>query len=40
MWVKAIEVKWDSTKKPKSFVTIKERYPGIETNVISRNDFL
>jgi uncharacterized protein len=37
---KAIEVKWNSMKEPKSFSTIKERYPGIETKVVSRNDFL
>ncbi len=37
---KAIEVKWNSTRMPRSFTTIKTYYPEIETKLITNKDFI
>jgi len=36
----AIEVKWNNNKRPKSFHTIEGLYPGIKTEVITRENYL
>jgi hypothetical protein len=35
----AIEVKWESAAKPKSFATIKKYYPDMETRLVNRSGF-
>jgi predicted AAA+ superfamily ATPase len=37
---RAIEVKWGSSKPPRSFVTFQKHYPDIQTEVVSRDFFL
>ncbi len=38
--IKAIEVKWNSNRKPKSFQTIETLYPEIETMLITKENYL
>lgn len=35
----AIEIKWEKQKAPKSFLTIREYYPGIKTKVVTHKNF-
>ena len=36
----AIEVKWNNTKRPKSFQTIEKLYPEIKTKVVTKKNYL
>ena len=37
--MKAFEVKWDKTTRPKSFQTFNAYYPGVDAGVITKREF-